>query len=400
MQPHPPTDQPLKVTIAGGGVAGLEAAFALHELAADRVAVTVVSPGGEFIYRPLSIGEPFTSSRAERYPLGPLVSAAGAQLVHDQLASVDPERRTLRTGSGAELPYDALIVTVGASLQPFAEHATNVDDRRMDELLHGLVQDIEDGYTTRLAIIVPGPMAWPFPAYELALLASKRAWESKAELVVTLLTPERMPLQAFGDHASREVAQLLADRRIDVITSAYCEVPRNGVVVVHPGGQTVAAERVVAFPQLVGPDISGLPSDGGGFIPVDAYGQVRGVERVWAAGDGTDYPVKLGGVAAQQADTIAQAVAGLAGAVLDVRPFSPILEGVLMSGGAARYLRATPDGPDGEGQSVFAELPEGAAPPKIAARYLGPQLSGSTSTGRGARPISASVHSDCEARRS
>jgi sulfide:quinone oxidoreductase len=117
MQPHPPTDQPLKVTIAGGGVAGLEAAFALHELAADRVAVTVVSPG-------------------------------------------------------AELLYDALIVTVGASLQQFAEHATNVDDRRMDELLHGLVQDIEDGYTTRLAIIVPGPMAWPFPAYSAGASAT------------------------------------------------------------------------------------------------------------------------------------------------------------------------------------------------------------------------------------
>jgi sulfide:quinone oxidoreductase len=252
----------------------------------------------------------------------------------------------------------------------------------MNELLHGLVQDIEDGYTTRLAIIVPGPMPWPLPAYELALLASNRAWDGQTELVVTLLTPERMPLQAFGDHASREVAQLLADRRIDVITSAYCEVPRKGVVVVHPGGRTVAAERVVAFPQLVGRDISGLPSDGGGFIPVDAYGQVRGLERVWAAGDGTDYPVKHGGVAAQQADTVVQAVAALAGAVLDVRPFSPILEGVLMTGGVARYLRATPGGPDGEAESVFAELPEGAAPPKVAARYLGPRLT---------RPASATI---------
>ena len=198
-----------------------------------------------------------------------------------------------------------------------------------------------------------------------------------------MLTPERTPLEAFGAGASQAVAELLADRRIEVVTSAYCEVPRTGLVVVHPGGRTVAADRVVAFPQLVGPQVSGLPSDGGGFIPVDAYGRVRGVDRVWAAGDGTDYPVKQGGVAAQLADTAAQSIAALAGVPTDVRPFAPIVEGVLMTGGTARYLRATPGGPDGEGESVFAELTHGRRPPKIAARYLGPHLSGRVSAGIG-----------------
>ena len=323
MPSHTETKQPLRVLIAGAGVAGLEAAFALHELAGDRVAVTVVSPGGEFIYRPLAIGEPFNSSWAERYPLGPLVAEAGATLVQDTLASVDPQRRVVRTGTGAEIAYDALIVGVGASLQPTTEHATNVDDRRMDELLRGLVQDIEGGYTHRLAIIVPGPMPWPFPAYELALMTSERAWDMQSELDVTLLTPERMPFEAFGTEASRAVAALMSDRRVEVVTSAYCEVPRSGVVVVQPGGRTIPADRIVAFPQLVGPSVDGLPSDGGGFLPVDEYGRVRGVERVWAAGDGTDHPVKHGGVATQLADTIAESIDALAGGRVDVRPFSP-----------------------------------------------------------------------------
>ena len=72
------------------------------------------------------------------------------------------------------MSYDALVVGLGASLQPYSEHATNVDDARMDELLHGLVQDIEGGYTKRLAIVIPGPMPWPFPAYEL------RSWPPSA----------------------------------------------------------------------------------------------------------------------------------------------------------------------------------------------------------------------------
>jgi sulfide:quinone oxidoreductase len=383
MQEDTHSSQPLKVIIAGAGVAGLEAAFALHELAGDRVTVTLMSPGDEFVYRPLSIGEPFSASRAERYPLGALAAGAGAELVHDALESVDARSQVLRTRNGAELSYDALVLALGASLQPLSQHATNVDDARMDELLHGLVQDIEGGYVHRLAIVVPGPMPWPFPAYELALLASERAWDTQTELDVILLTPERTPLEVFGAHASQEVAKLLADRRIEVVTSAYCEIPRSQLVVAYPGGRTVAADRIVAFPQLVGPDVNGLPSDGGGFIPVDGYGRVRGVQRVWAAGDGTDHPLKLGGVAAQLADTAAQSIAALAGVGRDVRPFSPTVEGVLMTGGTARYLRASPAGPDSSGESVFAELGHGARPPKIAARYLGPHLSGQVSTGIG-----------------
>jgi sulfide:quinone oxidoreductase len=383
MNPHSQTNEPLKVVIAGGGVAGLEAAFALHELAGDRVRVTLVAPGGEFVYRPLSVGEPFNASRAESYPLGPLADSAGASLVHDTLASVDPDQRLIRTGSGAVLSYDALLVGVGAALQPFADHATNVDDRRMDELLHGLVQDIEEGYTRRLAIIIPAPMPWPFPAYELALMASGRAWDMQTELDVTVLTPEHAPLEAFGAEASRAVSQMLSERRIEVVTAAYCEVPRSGLVVVHPGGRIIAAERVVALPQLVGPDISGLPSDGGGFIPIDEYGRVRGLDRVWAAGDGADYPLKQGGVAAQLADTAARAIAALAGVLMETPPFAPVLEGVLMTGGTARYLRATPMTPDGDGRSSCVELTPGATPPKIPARYLGPHLSEHVSAGMG-----------------
>jgi hypothetical protein len=104
---------------------------------------------------------------------------------------------------------------------------------------------------------------------------------------------------------------------------------------------------------------------------------------VWAAGDGTDNPIKQGGVAAQLADTVAGSIAALAGVGGEVRPFAPVLEGVLMTGGTARYLRATPPGPDGDGESTFTQLPRGDAPPKIAARYLGPHLSGRVSAGIG-----------------
>ena len=368
-----------EVVIAGAGVAGLEAAFALRELAGDRVHVTLVSGADEYVERPLSVGEPFTASRARRYSLDKLAARAGADLVTDSIAAVIPARRRVATATGAELSYDALLVAIGARPHPVFTHATTVDDARMDELLHGLVQDVEGGYVRRLAIVVPAPMPWPLPAYELALMASERAWDMQADMDITLLTPERLPLEAFGDQAAHAMLDLLTERRIAVVGSAYCEVPRAKTVVVHPGGRTLVADRVIALPQLRGPELAGLPQDGGGFIPVDQYGRVRGADHVWAAGDATDTPLKHGGVGAQLADTAAASIAAQAGARVEVAPFQPVVEAVLMTGGTARHLSRRPATSGRESESVFSAIPRHAEPPKIATRYLGPELAGTES---------------------
>jgi sulfide:quinone oxidoreductase len=367
------------VLIAGGGVAGLEAAFALRELAGDHVAVTMLSADEDFIYRPLSIGEPFNNSHAEHFDLAALATEAGAELVHGTVTDVDPAARLVRTAEGSELAFDALLVATGARIEPFSEHAINVDDAHMDELLHGLVQDIEGGYAHRLAIVIPAPMPWPLPGYELALMASERAWDMQTKLEIVLLTPERTAVEVFGEQVSREVAALLAERHIELVTSAYCEIPRPRQVVVHPGGRVVHATRVIALPRLLGPALRGLPTDGSGFVPVDEYGRVPGVDRVWAAGDATDVAIKQGGVAAQLADVAARSIAERAGAPVQPHPFAPRIEGVLMTGGAPRYLRADPAFPGPAGKSAFTRVPGAMAPPKITAPYLAPHLRRGTS---------------------
>jgi sulfide:quinone oxidoreductase len=369
---------PLEVLIAGGGVAGLEAAFALREFAGDRVALTILTPTDEFVYRPMSVAEPFSSGCAEHYPLAPLAEAAGATLVQDALVQVDAAHQQVRTASGAELPYDALLVCLGATVHRGYEHATNVDDAHMDELLHGLVQDIEGGYTHSLAVIVPAPMSWPLPAYELALMASERAWDMQTELSVTVVTPERSPLAIFGSDVSLALSRLLAERKIEVVTSACCEVTQAKTIQIDANGHSLQADRIIALPELRGPAIIGLPSDNDGFIPIDAYAAIRGVEHVWAAGDATDYPIKHGGVSAQMADTAARCIAKLAGASVEARKFGSVLEGVLLTGGRPRYLRGQPTTVSGPPSEVLALEHIDDHPSKIAARYLTPQLTALT----------------------
>ena len=54
----------MRVVIAGGGVAALEAALALRALAEDRVSVELLAPETQFWYRPLAVTEPTSGSRA------------------------------------------------------------------------------------------------------------------------------------------------------------------------------------------------------------------------------------------------------------------------------------------------------------------------------------------------
>ncbi len=372
---------PFEVLIAGGGVAGLEAALALGDLAGDRVAIKLITPAAEFVYRPMTVREPFAFGEAERYPLKQIADELGASLIADGVERVDAAARTVHTTSGAQLSYDGLLLALGARARPRYSHVVTLDDQRLDELLHGLVQDLEEGYVKRLAFVVPAPRAWPLPIYELALMAAKRAYEMNVTVQITVVTPEDGALAVFGQGASDAITALLADDRIEVITSAYAEIPRAGVIEIAPGERTLSVDRIVALPELEGPSIDGVPHDQDGFIPVDEHSQVRGLDRVWAAGDATDFPIKFGGIAAQQADAAAQAIAALAGAPVEPEPFHPVIHGILLTGDRPRYLSANITGGHGFSSEVTDE-PTWAPATKISAKYLAPYLEARESSTR------------------
>jgi sulfide:quinone oxidoreductase len=104
---------------------------------------------------------------------------------------------------------------------------------------------------------------------------------------------------------------------------------------------------------------------------------------VFAAGDATTFPLKQGGLATQQADAAAEAIAAELGVAVEPVPFRPVLRGLLMTGGAPLYLRSRLS-PVGEPQSSTARRtrrrPASAVsrralwwpPGKIAGRYLAP----------------------------
>ena len=364
------TGDPLRVVVAGGGVAGLEAVLGLRALAGQRVETTLLAPDDDFVFRPLSVGEPFALGDAQRVPLEKVARDTGARLRKEALESVDPGARTVTAGTGSEIPYDELIVAHGARRVSAYEHAITFRGQEDVETLRGLVLDVEEGYSRRIAFIVPTGVVWTLPIYELALMTARRGFESSNDAEVVIATPEPGPLAVFGDEASAAVARLLDEAGIRMCPGVAAEVTAKGRVTLGDG-ETLEAERIVALPRVEGQPVAGLPADAEGFIPVDEHMRVEGLESVFAVGDGANFPLKQGGIACQQADVAVEQIAQRAGAQVDPEPFRPVLRGQLLTGARPQFLRHAVDRDDADASTDHILW---WPPAKVAGRYLAPYL--------------------------
>ena len=363
-----------RVLIAGGGVAALEAALALREHGEGRVGVELLAPEPEFWYRPLAVAEPFGLGEVRHFDLAELAAAAGASFSPGALSGVDAAGRLAHASAGGQIPYDTLLVACGAGPTAAVPGALTFRGPADTEWIRLLLEEIVAGQVGRVAFVVPWGAVWSLPIYELALMTAAYLAERGLERVeLALVTPEDEPLQLFGRAGSEAVRQLLDERGISAQTGSCPVEFVDGELRLVPEG-TIAADRVVALPRLRGPRIDGLPQTVEGFLPVDAHGQVHGLADVFAAGDITSFPVKQGGIAAQQADAAAELIAANAGADIAPQPFRPVLRGLLLTGGQPRYLRHELTGGAGD---VSAASPEPLwwPPAKIVGRYLAPFLS-------------------------
>ena len=87
------------------------------------------------------------------------------------------------------------------------------------------MQDIETGYVTSIAFVLPEGPAWPLPLYELALMTAERARSMNVEPRLTFITPEGRPLKAFGQGAGDAILWLLAQAGIELHTGVTARVP-------------------------------------------------------------------------------------------------------------------------------------------------------------------------------
>jgi sulfide:quinone oxidoreductase len=358
------------VAIIGGGVAALEATLALDVISYTGTDVHLFSPSSRFVLKPLAVSSGLGHGGLLSFDLPKLTSTAGATFHNLSVSEVVTESRTIRLSDDTGFEYDYLIASPGTDPLPAVPGATTYAGPAGNKALAGELETLRDQDDASVVVTMPRGGSWPLPLYELALLIKDQLGSHTS---MTIVSPEKSPLGLFGEAATETVAALLRDRDIEVILETAPVEYIDGALLTTDG-QRMDADLVLALPLLTGRRIKGLPYDEQGFIPVDDFGRIHGHEREFAAGDVTSLPVKFGGIATEQADVVAAAIAAEAIRSPAPKPFKPEYRGTLVTSEGLIDL-----GPGAESSSPYAWDPA----EKIHGKHLMPFLKAADPTALG-----------------
>ena len=370
-----------RVAICGGGVAAIEALLAVRALFGLAPHVDLIAPNRRFVYEPLAVAEPFGMEQAGRFELTAVAGEYRAQLHIASLRTVEAQTHRITLSGGGRLAYDALLVAVGARACAWLPGALHFRGAADVSPFRELLAQLESAAVSRVVFAAPAELGWTLPTYELALLTAARVAERHLTgIELTIVTPEGAA-RRFRPHGeprdprrarrSRDSSARGLDREGG---AARCSAARLGRHLrSRPGRRAFPAEGAVC---------AGLPADDDGFIEIDDYARVIGLDDVYAAGDATTFPIKQGGIATQQADTAVETMAARLGAGVKPPAFRPVLRGALLTGIAPTYLRATISDEVAAAGELAAD-PLWWPPTKIAGRYLGPYLAANARNGEG-----------------
>jgi sulfide:quinone oxidoreductase len=361
-----------EILIAGSGPGALEAALALSRNAKLNAAVTLISPQTTFHYRPNFVMEPFGVSHTARYSVGEIIRHPNVEQWQGTIDRVDPASGRAYSPEGDEFTFDALVVATGT--EPVVElppPAITLGRRGWLDAVKDVVTEIDAGALRNIVFTIADGPTWKLPVYELALMTADRAERrSDQQVDVSLITPEDEPLAIFGETNSRAAAALCDEFGVRLRTGRTASAFDGGEIELNDGTR-FAADRVLTMPRLRGVAPSGLPAGEDGFLPVDQHQLVNETTNVWAVGDVTDFRVKQGGLASEQADAAVRAIEAHLTGGGPAEPFVHEIEAVLLTPNRRVSMRARLG--DRTSESLPPEQLEGPAA-KIHGRLLTDRL--------------------------
>ncbi len=289
------------VLVLGGGVGGVVAANELRRRLDSRDRVIVVEREARHLFQPSLAWLMVGRRRPERIsrPLRGLL-ASGVELVRAEVRAIDPLAHAVDTSAGA-LPFDAMLVALGAELAPEAldgfAGAHNIFSLAGASACARALAGFRGG---RLVVAVSAlPYKCPAAPYEAALLFDDelRRRGIRAASEIELYTPEPQPMPVAGPALGGAVVQLLEARGIRFH-------PQSSIARIEPGSR----ELVLADGTRAGYDLlAGVPPHQGpaalrgsgllnaaGWVPVDAPTLPTSIEHVYAVGDAASIPLANG----------------------------------------------------------------------------------------------------------
>lgn len=298
-----------KILIIGGGFGGYTAAKELCRLTEDRddVGVMVVSKENYFTFWPMLAGVISSDIEAKNVaqPLRRALIRDGASFRRAELESVDPVGRTV-TASGAEIPYDHLVLSLGASPAYFdipgvEEHAISIKGIGAGEEIRNRV--IERYEETTLArgdvpdakltfVVIGGGATGVETAAELQALVNKTLAADypniNARRVRIVLVDANAQVLKELDPALRKIARRKLDQLdIEVKDNVRAHEITAEKVILNDGTEIEAENVIWTAGARASETLLKLPfiHDERRGLKVDEFMRVEEHEAVWGIGD-------------------------------------------------------------------------------------------------------------------
>ncbi len=300
-----PNQKP-RVVIVGGGFAGLHAAQGLGKLPVD---VTLIDRRNHHTFQPLlyQVALAVLSPADIAQPIRTVLRKyANTQVLMDDVTGIDVHARQIALGSGAQLPYDYLVLATGATHSyfgkdewaPLAPGLKTIEDaieiRRRVLLAFELAerQMQEHGWHPPLNFVIIGggptgvelagaitDIAQHYMRHDFRLI-------DPAKSRVLLLDAGPRMLAAYPEDLSAKAEKQLADLGVEVHTQSH-------VTGVGPGWVETNGQRIDAAVTLWAAGVQasplgkllGVPLDKRGCVQVDAQLNPPGPPDVFVLGD-------------------------------------------------------------------------------------------------------------------
>ncbi|MGX9296606.1 NAD(P)/FAD-dependent oxidoreductase [Tsukamurella paurometabola] len=284
-----------RIVVAGAGIGGLSVIKELREsgVPLEDVEITLVDEDFEH-YIGFTLPWVMRGWRTvESVPIRPSEqSLSGVRTRRAEIAGVDTAARVVVLETGERLPYDALVLALGArnathrvpGLQEAVDAGLAVHYYSAAEAAraHRALSAFAGG---RLVFLVAAtPFRCPVAPYEGAFLAADLLTETgvRDRTSIAVYTPEPQPMPSAGPDAGLELASRVRDAGIDLHTLHQVERVDHIARTVHfADGEAVPFDLLVFVP----PHEPALALNGTGWTPVDRESMATEYDGVWAIGD-------------------------------------------------------------------------------------------------------------------
>jgi len=275
--------------ILGGGFGGLAAANELRQNLSSEVKITVIDKKDYFMMDLVKLWI-LNGTREFEYSKKPLqtITKKGIDFINEEIIKINPQNKTITTKS-KELPYDYLIIALGAEFAPEQIPGLSNNGLILYELkdvpkIRDAIKRIKSG---KIAMAIMGlPYKCPPAPYEAALLIRSMLKDTGVSdsVKIDFYSPTPITLPAGGPQVSEELLQLLKLKNIEFHGSQK---------IISVGPKTLKFEEsVVGFDLLITIPPHKAPSvvveagfaEKGKFIVVDRTCKTN-FENVYAIGD-------------------------------------------------------------------------------------------------------------------